>query len=91
MMVNPEKLQAILLDKGNSDLCQSKNITIDEGNITAASNVKMLGVHIDRKLNFNFHIDIICKSASNHLTALVRLKRYLGLEKQFVLVNSFIY
>ena len=51
----------------------------------------MLGVHIDRKLNFNFHIDIICTSASNQLNALVRWKKYLGLEKQFVLVNSFIH
>ena len=55
------------------------------------SNVKMLGVHIDRKLNFNLHIDIICKFASNDLNALVRLKRDLGYEERFVLVNIFIY
>ena len=42
------------------------------------SNVKMIGVHIDRILNFNLHIEIICKSASNQLNALLRLKRYLG-------------
>ena len=35
------------------------------------SNIKMLGVHIDSKLNFNLHIDIICKSASNQQKALV--------------------
>ena len=51
----------------------------------------MLGVHIDSKLNFNLHIDIICKSALNQLDALVRLKRYLGYEERPVLVNSFIY
>ena len=51
----------------------------------------MLSVHIDRKLNFNLHIDIICKFASNELNALVRLKRDLGYEERFVLVNSFIY
>ena len=55
------------------------------------SNVTMLGVHIDGILNFNLHIEIICKSASNQLNALVRLKRYLGPEKRFALVNSFIY
>ena len=44
------------------------------------SNVKMIGVHIDGILNFNLHIDIICKSASNQLNALLRLKRYLGSE-----------
>ena len=91
MIVNPDKFQAILLDKRNSDLHLNENITIDKENIKVVSNVKMLGVHIDSKLNFNLHIDIICKSASNQLNALVRLKRYLGHEERFVLVNSFIY
>ena len=34
-------------------------------------NVKMLGVHIGSKLDFDLHIDIICKPASNQLNALV--------------------
>ena len=55
------------------------------------SNVKMLGAHIESKLNFSLHVDIICISASNQRKALVRLKRYLGHEERFVLVNSFIY
>ena len=49
----------------------------------------MLGV--DSKLNFNLCIDFVCKSVSNQLNSLVRLKRYLGHEKRFVLVNSFNY
>ena len=91
MIVNPDKFQAILLDKRNSDLHLNENITIDKENIKVVSNVKMLGVHIDSKLNFNLHIDIICKSASNQLNALVRLKRYLGHVERLVLVNSFIH
>ena len=91
MIVNPDKFQAILLDKRNSDLHLNENITIDKENIKVVSNVKMLGVHIDSKLNFNLHIDIICKSASNQLNALVRLEMYLGHEERFVLVNTFVY
>ena len=91
MIVNSKKFQAILLDKRNSDLHLNENITIDKENIKVVSNVKMLGVHIDSKLNFNLHIDIICKSALNQPNVLVRLKRYLGHEGKFVLVNSFIY
>ena len=84
MIVNPDKFQAILLDKRNFDLYLNENITIDKENIKVVSYLKMLGVHIDSKLNFNVHIDIICKSASNQLNALVRLKRYSGPEKRFV-------
>ena len=91
MIVNPDKFQAVLLDKINSDLHLNENITIDKENSEVVSNVKMLSIHIDSILNFNLHIDIICKSASNQLNALVRLKRYLGHEERFVLVNNFIY
>ena len=78
MIVNPDKFQAVLLDKRNSDLCLNENIAVDKVNIKAVSNVKMLGVHNDSKLKCNLHTDIICKSASDQLNALVRLKRYLG-------------
>ena len=91
MIVNPGKFQAILLDKRNSDLYLKEIITIDREHITVVSNVKMLGVHFDSKSNFNLHIDIICKSASNQVNALVRLKKYLGHEERSVLVHSFIY
>ena len=50
----------------------------------------MLGVNTDSKLNFNLHIDIICKFTSNQLNVLIRLKKYFGHEERFVLVNSFI-
>ena len=69
MIVNPDKFQVILLDKRNSDWHLNEKVV---------SNVKMLGAHIDSKLNFNLHINIICKSASDQLNTLVRLKRYLG-------------
>ena len=49
----------------------------------------MLGIHTGSKLNFNLHIDIICKSASNQLNAFVQLKKFLGPEEKFMLVNGF--
>ena len=91
MIINHDKFQAILLDKRNPDLHLNENITIDKENIKVVSNVKMLSVHIDSKLNFNLKINIIYKSASSKLNALVLLKRYLGHGERFVLVNSFIY
>ena len=45
---------------------------------------------INNKLNFNHHINNICKSASNQLNALIRLKHILGLEERKVLVNTFV-
>ena len=91
MIVNPDKFQVILLGKGRSD---NTNIEVEIGNekIRSTLSVKLLiGVHIDDKLNFNEHINKICKSAGNQLNALIRLKSFLGLKEKEVLVNSFIY
>ena len=70
MTVNLDKFQALLLNKRSCELYLNKNITIDKENIEIVSNVEILGVHIDRKLNFNLHIEIICKSASDQLDIL---------------------
>ena len=73
MIVNPDKFQLILQDKGRSD---NINIVVEIRNEKIRSNslVKLLGVHIDDKLNFNKHINKICKSTGNQLNALTRLK-----------------
>ena len=90
MIVNPDKFQVILLDKRGSD---NTNIELKIGTekIKSTSSVKLLGVHIDDKLNFNHHINKLCKSAGNQLNALTRLKSILGLKERVVLDNSFIY
>ena len=80
---NPEKFQAILLDKINLYLNQYENITMNKKKNTIK--VNMLFVHIDSKLNFNLHIDIICKFASNQLNAFVQLKRCLDPAKDLCL------
>ena len=53
MIVNPDKFQAILLDKCKLDLTD-KNIKIGNQNMQVISGIKMLEVHIDHKLNFKF-------------------------------------
>ena len=68
MIVNPDKFQVSLLDKRGSD---KTNIELKTGNekIKSTSSVKLLGIHINDKLNFNHHINKLCKSARNQLNA----------------------
>ena len=66
MIVNPEKFQAIIIDKRKQD------------QIKVASQVNLLGVEIGNKLNLKQHINRNCKSAANQLNALIRLKRLYG-------------
>ena len=43
--------QGIIIDKKKQEY-----ISIDQKNVKTSSSVKLLGVHIDDKLNFNLHI-----------------------------------
>ena len=51
MIVNPDKFQVILLDKGRPD---NTNIEVEIRNekTRSTSSVKLLGVHIDNKTKF---------------------------------------
>ena len=75
MIINPGKLQAIVLDKNiNND---KQEITkIDNKAVKVKSSVKLLGFQIDAELNFNLHILNICRSAANQLNALIRLRKF---------------
>ena len=56
MIVNPDKFHVILLNRGSDNT----NIEVKTGNekIKSISSVKLLGVHLDDKLNFNHLLEI---------------------------------
>ena len=89
MMVNPDKFQAIALNKKLSDLTNT-NFQVDNQVIKSVLSVELLGIQIDDKLNFSLHISKICKSATNQLNALIRLKQFLSFHAKEVLINSYI-
>ena len=89
MIANPDKIKAINLDKQNSDFSNTK-ISVNNENLEIVPSVKLLGIQIDSQLNFNMHINNICKSAASQLNALIRLNFFLGIDEKKVLVNSFV-
>ena len=90
MIVNPGKFQSIIIDKKKQDRTK-ETFEIGDKVIEASPSVKLLGVQIDDKLNFNLHITNICRSTANQLNALIRLKQFLSFEAKKVLVNSYFY
>ena len=89
MIVNQSKFQAIILDKHKGNHT-NKTIDINQKEMKAVAKVKLSGIEIDDKLNFNHHDNNICKSASNQLNSLKRLKHLLGCKERKVLVNTFV-
>ena len=90
MIANPDKFHAIIVKKDRSDTT-GINIKIKGQNILTESTIKLLGVKLDYKLNFDPHISDLCKKAANQLNVLKRLKRFIGFETRKLLVQSFVY
>ena len=88
MVVNPDNFQAIILDKRKRDHTD-EHITVDNQQIKVVSSVKLLGLQLDKKLNFNLHISNICKSAVNQLNTLIRPKKFMNCEEKEILINSY--
>ena len=86
MIVNPDKFQAIVLNKKRSDLTNT-NFQVDNQMIKSVSSLEFLAIEIDDKLNFNLHISKICKFAANQLHALIRLKQFLRFHAKEVLIK----
>ena len=53
--------------------------------------VKLLGIEIDDKLNFNNLITTNCRSAANQLNALISWRCFLGIEERKALIQSLYY
>ena len=58
--------------------------------LTCENEVKLLGVTIDRKLNFNAHISKLCSRAACQINVLSRFKRTLDVDTKLLLYKSFI-
>ena len=70
--------------KANADKCHlmtsSKvpvDIQISDIKVISESRVKLLGIHIDNRLNFDYHVSQLCKKASKKLHALARIFKYI--------------
>ena len=79
MCANPAKFQMIFLGlKINNLLC----LNIDGQKIKQSEHVKLLGVQIGSKLNFNVHVKELCKKMNQKLSAFSRMRPFLNREKE---------
>ena len=84
------------LMKSNADkyhllVSSNEKVTIKIGSheIANAKREKLLGVHLDSGLSFDYHISEICKKASRKVCALARETSCMSLSKKCSLTNAF--
>ena len=88
MQANPEKFQGIAIGKKSHETITS--LKLKDTPIVFEDEVKLLGITIDFKLNFDTHISNICKKASRQLNCLKRLGKFLTRLGRLTVYHSFI-
>ena len=86
MKVNPDKFQCIAF--GN--VANPGTFQINGTSVNVEKSVKLLGLHIDNKLNFRKYVSQICQKAGRQVQVLCRLSRVLNSMNKLLLNNSFI-
>ena len=87
LKTNPEKVQFMIHSKKSY---QPQKISVNTFKTDESDEVELLGLIIDKELNFSKHIDTLCRNAQYKLHALRRIRRYLSLEKAKMLCSAFI-
>jgi len=86
MAANPGKFQAMFLGTQGNNIC----LHVEGVTIKASSIVKLLGVQLDCKLNFQTHVQTLCKTASQKINALMRIRPFLNVDCAKRLCSAYI-
>ena len=86
LVPNPKKFQFMILGtKSKQYLC----LDINGKNTISSSEITLLGIKIDWKLQFNSHVKMLCTRANKKAGAISRLRSKLNTNQKILLYNSF--
>ena len=85
MEANPSKFQLIILKSKDTTTIQ-----ISDNRVESEDSVTLLGVTLDKNLNFNSHTSILCRKAASQLAVLQRLSGYLDFKARMAIFRCFI-
>ena len=84
LIANPGKFQLMYLGTK-----ESRPILIAGTELKPQDEVKLLGLKIDKKLNFKSHVAFICNKANSKISQLIRLRKNLSTQQAKTIVNSY--
>ena len=84
LISNAEKSHLIVSTKKNLE------IQVSSCSIRNEDNAKLLGIHFNNNLNFDYHVNQLCKKASKKLHAFARIAKYMDINKRRMLMKAFV-
>ncbi len=87
---NPTKFQFMFMKKYTSKEISPEILNVNDIKIPAETEVKLLGMTIDNKLNFDKHVDKLWKSAARQLNVLYRFRGIFDIEEKEIMYKTFI-
>ena len=82
LISNAEKSHLIVSTKKNLE------IQVSSCSIRNEESVKLLGIHRNNDLNFDYHVNQLCKKASKKLQALAIIAKYMNINKRRMLMKA---
>ena len=83
-----------VVNAGKSHLLTSskipKNIAISNTNVSSEQKVKLLGINLESRLNFDYRVYTLLNKANKKYHALARMSNYMNTNKRRVLIKAFI-
>ena len=89
MQGNPEKFQVLAV--GKKTFGKQQSVNINSANLSCKNTMKLLGIEIVYKLNFDIHIGNLCRKASQQLNILKRLNPFLNRLTRLNIFHTFIF
>ena len=90
MKSNSDKCHLIVASPKKRDYVSKSFIYLDNELLESEDLVKLLGVYIDKDLNFNEHVTRLLKKGNQKLHALMRISKFLNEEKLRLVMKTFI-
>ena len=87
-MANLKKFLLMFLAR---NMCIEKDMSFVGKAIKSSSTVELLGITLDKNLNFKSHIENICCKANKKIKAIFRIRDFLTLEQTKVLAEAYIF
>ena len=87
MVANPSKFQLMFLSKYKTI---EKNMFFNGKTIKSLDTVELLGITVDKIINFKRHIQNTCHKTNSKTKALFRIRKLLNLEQGYVLAEAYI-